>query len=74
MFAKIIVIGWTLIMLLAFCSGAAEVTTTATTALGESTQGLAIMVSMILHFFLWCTVAVPTFILSQMFQRKNATS
>jgi hypothetical protein len=33
----------------------------------------AVIVLMIVHFLVWCAVAVPTFMISPMFRQRRAT-
>jgi hypothetical protein len=62
MIAKTIVIGWTLFLLYTFCAGVADIPDTRS----DEGVGYAVMFSMILHFLIWCSVAIPTFVISDL--------
>lgn len=67
MFAKLIVIGWTLLIGYALLKGLAD---TAALNPSDTVMGLAIAFSAITHLALWLLVALPTYMISRMFRRQ----
>lgn len=67
MISKTIIVGWTIFLLYWFFAG---VTALNEGGASDAIAGAVIMVSMIVHFLMWCAVAIPTYVISRMFSRR----
>lgn len=72
MITKAILLAWTAWILWAFLNGVNEASLEYGGRVGEI-DGIALLVSAIVHFLIWLIVAVPTYMIGRLFQKPHET-